>query len=67
MRDTCRIIRRYLVTHSTVNMQTGEETLGETKWEVGPCNAPLFSNEERKSGVCKACASGWSSPTNHPI
>lgn len=65
--NLCTQQRRRLVTHSLLNTSTGESTEGRQEWEEGPCAAPLFSDTERASGLCRSCASGWTHPKNFPI
>ena len=67
MANSCTKQRRYLVTHSTLNMTSGESTQGKQEWIEEPCGKPLFGDEERKTGICKSCASGWTHPNNYPI
>ena len=65
----CTKPRRWLVRHSTLSLGTGE--LGPSdkpsEWVEGPCGTPLFGDEERASGLCRACASGWTDPENYPL
>jgi len=62
----CKIERRMLVTHGTLNMVTGLTTQGRKEWETRACGAPLFVASERKLGVCNSCFNGWAGPENHP-
>ena len=57
----CTIIRTYTVTHSKMNLVTGEITQGASETITGPCNIPLFG---KRTGVCDACAKGWTHPQN---
>ena len=67
MTDICSQLRRQLVTHSTLNIATGETTVGSQEWETRPCGIPLFSDDERKRGTCRSCAEGWTHEHNYPI
>jgi hypothetical protein len=51
----CTIIRTFIVT--TMSPVTWEEQGKETV--TGPCNTPLFGDEERRAGVCRSCRKGW--------
>lgn len=35
-------------------------------YKVEPHNTPLFSEREKRSGVCDSCFSGWDHPDNSP-
>ncbi len=63
----CTQIRRMLVKHSTVSMNTGEtRELGE-EWVTRACGAPLFAEAEKHRGTCRMCFSGWVHPNNYPV
>lgn len=66
MANSCTKIRRRLVTHSTMNMLTGELTPVRQEWKTEACNTPLFGKAERETGICRSCASGWTHPNNYP-
>jgi len=55
-----------VVTHGTLNINTGEHKKTEAVWETKPCGHPLFSPDDRVHGICSSCASGWTHPHNHP-
>lgn len=57
--STCTIVRTIVVTHNTMNMVTGEMTAGRKETKTEPCNTPIFTDEERHTGICKACRQGW--------
>ena len=73
MAHSCNMLRRVLVRTGTIAMRatppavvdqfqpTGEE------WRTEPCGSPLFADEERARGTCRACASGWFVPENYPL
>lgn len=63
---SCVIERRKLVKRGTVNMATGVYTEGSASWEIEPCNAPLFADDERARGVCLSCLGGWRVEDNSP-
>jgi len=64
---SCTVVRRKLVTRGTLNIATGVSEMGDGEWVTEPCNVPLFGDEERKIGVCRSCASGWTHEHNYPI
>jgi len=66
-RHACMQIRRKLVTHSTLNMMTGETAEAGQEWHTEACGAPLWSDEERETGFCRSCLSGWTHPDNFPL
>jgi hypothetical protein len=67
MGNSCTVIRRKLVRTGTLNMITGEhQTTGE-EWRTEPCGTPLFTDDERRSDICRSCASGWTHPDNYPV
>lgn len=65
----CAVVRRHLVTYSTLNMVTGVSTRSEREPEMvtEPCGAPLFTEAEHRSGKCRSCASGFTHPENYPV
>jgi hypothetical protein len=65
--DSCTVVRRCLVTHGTLNIVSGAITESKSAWETKPCGTPLFGDDERASGKCKACAEGWTHPNNYPV
>lgn len=66
MASDCTTVRRKLVKHGAVNLATGTYEARGATWETEPCGAPLFSDTDRKAGVCRSCASGWTHPDNFP-
>jgi len=44
-------------THCGVSRTKGRETKA--------CGEQLFSDRERKTGICRSCSSGWSVKANH--
>lgn len=67
MSNSCTQMRRQLITHSTVNLTTGEYTDGAQEWKTQPCGVPLFSDADRTRGTCRSCAKGWTHPNNYPV
>lgn len=65
--DSCRIMRRKLVRHSTVNIVTGERSAETEEWVTEPCGVPLFGEREVLTGVCRSCANGWTHENNYPV
>ncbi len=63
---SCTKVRRMLVEYGTFNMATGESKKGKKEWVVQACGTPLFSADERKTGICRSCQSGWKHPHNYP-
>lgn len=64
--SSCTVIRRAFVRRGTVSLATGNYTEDGAAWETKPCGAPLFTDDEHSSGVCRSCASGWTHPENFP-
>ena len=61
----CEIERRCVVHHASLNIVTGAfADSDKTTVEIKPCGAPLFSERERKLGVCRSCLNGWTHPHN---
>ena len=58
--NLCGEIRVVQVTHGTLNIRDGKTRYGRTETVTQPCNAPLFSDQERATGLCRSCAAGWS-------
>jgi hypothetical protein len=61
----CTQMRRKLVTHSSLNMATGETTPGRQEWVTEPCGTPLFGAKGQT--LCRSCLSGWTHPNNYPV
>lgn len=59
----CQVMRRKLVTHSTLNLGTGRSTIVRKEWVTEPCNIPLFG----EPGPCRSCREGWASRLNYPV
>jgi hypothetical protein len=64
--ESCTVPRRKLQRKMTYNYVTGVTAPVSEAWVDGPCGAPLFG-EQTKVGICRQCASGWTSPENYPI
>lgn len=58
--NNCSIIRDRKTRHGTLDIKTGQTEYGPWKMETGACEAPLFSDREKQTGVCRSCASGYS-------
>jgi hypothetical protein len=67
MADSCTKMRRMLIRTSTLNMATGQRTETGEAWETRPCGVPMFSEVEKKAGICRSCANGWTHPNNYPV
>jgi hypothetical protein len=65
--ESCAVMRRMLVKHGLININTGETRSGPEEWITRACDTPLFTEPERTSGKCRACAKGWTHPHNYPI
>jgi hypothetical protein len=63
----CTVMRRVLVKHSTLDLETGQYVQGKEEWVTRPCGKPLFSDAEKQSGKCKSCQKGWTHPENYPV
>lgn len=64
--DACTSLRRLRLTHGKFNILTGRSYKTREETITRTCNAPLFTGEERASGLCRACASGWQADGNRP-
>src|SRR5262245_5690658 len=62
---TCKRLRRMRSTHGRSD-DKGNMTARWIEWETRACGIPLLSEEERTTGICRACASGWSHADNYP-
>jgi hypothetical protein len=58
----CKIERRILVTHSKLDLQTGDSSVERQEWVTRECGTPLFSDAR----ACKSCLSGWTHEHNYP-
>ena len=56
-------VERHMRLKRTI-LDTGE--LVREWWETRECGSPLFSEEERATGVCRSCLRGWMVPTQFP-
>jgi hypothetical protein len=63
----CSKMRRMLITHSVLDIETGEETPKWAEWVTQKCNAPMFDHAELERGVCRSCFNGWTHPLNFPV
>jgi hypothetical protein len=63
---SCIIVRTFERKHGHFNLNDPEEPIvyDRTETVTGPCNVPLFSDEERASGICKSCRKGWETEGN---
>lgn len=58
--NTCTIQRIKVIRHGTLNILTGEmKDTGREETVTEACNTPLFSDDERRIGICRSCRSGW--------
>jgi hypothetical protein len=64
--DNCIVMRRKLLTYSQVRGDGFRRVTGQ-EWKTQPCNAPLFYEEEKRTGICNSCASGWDHPKNQLV
>ena len=67
MINHCTQMRRKLVKHSTLSLETGETTEGRSEWVTEPCNTPLFGSSLKSLGKCASCERGWTHPENYPV
>jgi len=63
----CQVMRRKLKRTYTVTLGTCQEKDHKETWVDEKCGSPLWSDEERKSGECKSCKSGWTHKNNYRI
>jgi hypothetical protein len=62
---SCRVLRRFIVTHGTMNLATGEtEFSGGQTVEEAACGSFPRSDE---TGMCRSCERGWETEGNRPI
>lgn len=64
---SCQQLRRFKVTHGSLNMATGQYKAGTEEWKTDKCGAPLFGDAARERGICNSCHSGWTHPDNYPV
>ena len=65
--NLCKVVRRQFVGFGYLDTRTGKVTVEREEWQTGPCETPLFTEEERRAGTCRACASGWKTSDNYPV
>lgn len=63
----CRQLRRIYKKHKTVSFDTGAVTVVRSGWEILACSIPLTTQDEKRTGVCASCASGFSCEVNYPV
>jgi hypothetical protein len=63
--STCQTERTVLVKTQPLSKVGTDEGIEVVGWKTGACDTPLFSDVERSSGVCRACAIGWEHPENY--
>lgn len=61
----CQVERRYLARRFALDLATGRTVQASAEWRTGACAVPLFSEVERRTGVCRRCAGGFQHPENH--
>ena len=59
----CKTRRRVLIERAVVG--AGAPTR-KRSWEVIECSRFLVNDEQRRSGLCSSCASGWADAHNYP-
>jgi hypothetical protein len=64
---SCTQMRRFVRTHGTLNIATGEVKMDRRVWVTEPCEVPLFGDDEQKRGTCKACHTGWETDENYAV
>lgn len=62
---SCTKVRTRLVTKVLLDINTGKTRAGESHWETGPCDTPLFG-KQAALGLCRSCERGWTHPNNYP-
>jgi hypothetical protein len=63
----CQQMRRTLIKSGVHDMRTGKTVINSEEWVTRKCATPLFGDNERKAGICRSCASGWTHPENYPV
>lgn len=63
----CTVVRRMLIKTGAIDLKTGQTNMTGEQWETRACGAPLFSEAERETGICKSCAAGWTHPHNYRV
>lgn len=56
---SCIILRTMKITHSKMNLQTGQQTVIGEEIVTRACETPLFSDQARSSRICGSCSNGW--------
>lgn len=64
MSGCCTQMRRKLVRHSTLNIESGDTKEIRSEWVTEPCNVPLFGDV---GNVCRSCLGGWTHPENYAV
>jgi len=64
---TCTQLRRKKSIHGRFDDTGMKMTASWIEWETSACGAPLLSEVERTTGICRSCADGWNHPDNYPI
>lgn len=62
--NSCTILRTFKRTEYTINVSTGERKFIKEEVVTEPCNIPLFSKDNRVTGVCRCCHEGWETEDN---
>lgn len=62
--ENCTILRRVEVNTYTFNIVTGKKTHVSSETVIENCNTPLFTEQERITGICKSCRSGYATRGN---
>jgi hypothetical protein len=56
----CTVERTVCLRYKTLNLATGElRPTGKTETVTQKCGKPIFTDTERRIGVCQACGTGW--------
>lgn len=61
---SCTILRTFVRTSGTVDLNTGKYTDRGSETVTEPCAVPLSNHREIERGICRSCAQGWSVEAN---
>jgi hypothetical protein len=55
-----------LIEQGTISLARNEINFNRENKVTQTCNTPLFDAEEKRTGVCKSCRSGYKEDNNYP-
>ena len=68
LHSSCTCLRCKVIKHGT--MQWGSNApakYSHSEVVTEPCGTPLFADDERKTGICRACRDGWEHKENYSV